>query len=77
MSITTGKISPHLNASYKWNGSSVLAGNPATGQSWALIPRASAADVYRAVQAAHRAFERVGFAARNLRFERRLRTLNP
>jgi len=28
-------------------------------------------------QAAHRAFERVGFAARNLRFERRLRTLNP
>jgi hypothetical protein len=26
------KISPHLNASYTWNGSSVLAGNPATGQ---------------------------------------------
>jgi hypothetical protein len=27
------KVSPHLNASYTWNGSSVLAGNPATGQS--------------------------------------------
>jgi hypothetical protein len=27
------KVSPHLNASYRWNGSSVLAGNPATGQS--------------------------------------------
>jgi hypothetical protein len=27
------KVSPHLNASYKWTGSSVLAGNPATGES--------------------------------------------
>ena len=27
------KVSPHVNASYKWNGSSVLAGNPATGES--------------------------------------------
>jgi hypothetical protein len=27
-----GNISPHANASYKWNGSSVLAGNPATGE---------------------------------------------
>jgi hypothetical protein len=27
------KFSPHANASYKWNGSSVLSGNPATGQS--------------------------------------------
>ena len=26
------RISPHANASYKWIGSSVLAGNPATGQ---------------------------------------------
>lgn len=33
LSATSGKVSPHLNASYKWNGSSVLAGNPATGQS--------------------------------------------
>jgi hypothetical protein len=30
---TYGKISPHLNVSYHWNGSSVLAGNPATGES--------------------------------------------
>ncbi len=30
---TFQKVSPHLNASYTWNGSSVLAGNPATGQS--------------------------------------------
>jgi hypothetical protein len=29
---TRGNISPHVNASYKWNGSSVLAGNPATGE---------------------------------------------
>jgi hypothetical protein len=27
------KISPHANVSYQWNGSSVLAGNPATGES--------------------------------------------
>jgi hypothetical protein len=27
------KVSPHLNASYKWTGSSVLAGNPASGES--------------------------------------------
>jgi hypothetical protein len=31
-SATYQKISPHVNASYKWNGSSVLAGNPASGQ---------------------------------------------
>jgi hypothetical protein len=30
---TYGKMSPHLNVSYRWNGSSVLAGNPATGES--------------------------------------------
>ena len=27
------KVAPHVNVSYKWNGSSVLAGNPAAGQS--------------------------------------------
>ena len=27
-----GSVSPHLNVSYEWNGSSVLAGNPATGR---------------------------------------------
>src|SRR4029079_19403742 len=27
------RVAPHLNASYQWNGSSVLAGNPATGES--------------------------------------------
>jgi hypothetical protein len=26
-------LSPHVNAGYRWNGSSVLAGNPATGES--------------------------------------------
>ncbi len=30
---TLDKIAPHLNASYTWNGSSVLAGNPAAGES--------------------------------------------
>jgi hypothetical protein len=30
---TYGKLSPHVNVSYRWNGSSVLAGNPATGES--------------------------------------------
>lgn len=29
---TYGRVSPHVNASYKWNGSSVLAGNPARGE---------------------------------------------
>jgi hypothetical protein len=32
-SATLRNFSPHLNAGYTWNGSSVLAGNPATGQS--------------------------------------------
>lgn len=31
-SSTLGTVSPHANASYTWNGSSILAGNPATGQ---------------------------------------------
>jgi hypothetical protein len=32
-SATYQKISPHANAGYQWNGSSILAGNPATGKS--------------------------------------------
>jgi hypothetical protein len=32
-SATLQKFSPHVNVSYKWNGSSVLAGNPARGES--------------------------------------------
>jgi hypothetical protein len=32
-SATVQKVSPHLNVGYKWNGSSVLAGNPSTGES--------------------------------------------
>jgi len=32
-SSTHERLSPHLNASYQWNGSSILAGNPATGES--------------------------------------------
>ena len=32
-SATFQKVSPHVNASYKWNGSSILAGNPARGES--------------------------------------------
>lgn len=28
---TFGRVAPHVNASYRWNGDSVLAGNPATG----------------------------------------------
>jgi hypothetical protein len=31
-SATYGSVSPHLNGSYRWNGSSVLAGNPVTGE---------------------------------------------
>jgi hypothetical protein len=30
---TYDRVSPHLNASYQWNGSSILAGNPSTGES--------------------------------------------
>lgn len=30
---TFQRVSPHINASYRWNGSSVLAGNPSTGES--------------------------------------------
>ena len=32
-SATLDRVSPHVNAGYQWNGSSVLAGNPATGVS--------------------------------------------
>ncbi|MGE5814106.1 MAG: hypothetical protein ACM36C_06440 [Acidobacteriota bacterium] len=32
-SATLQKFSPHVNVSYRWNGSSVLAGNPARGES--------------------------------------------
>jgi hypothetical protein len=32
-SSTFQKVSPHLNLAYRWNGSSVLAGNAATGES--------------------------------------------
>jgi hypothetical protein len=32
-SATAQKVSPHVNVGYKWNGSSVLAGNPSTGVS--------------------------------------------
>jgi hypothetical protein len=32
-STSLNKVSPHLNFSYAWNGSSLLAGNPSTGQS--------------------------------------------
>jgi outer membrane putative beta-barrel porin/alpha-amylase len=33
VSSTYQRLSPHANASYQWNGSSILAGNPATGES--------------------------------------------
>ena len=33
LSSTHERLSPHANASYQWNGSSILAGNPATGES--------------------------------------------
>jgi hypothetical protein len=32
-SATLRKVSPHVNLGYTWNGSSLLAGNPATGES--------------------------------------------
>ncbi len=33
LSTTVDRVSPHLNVGYQWNGTSVLAGNPATGES--------------------------------------------
>jgi hypothetical protein len=47
-SATFQKISPHVNAGYQWNGSSVLSGNPATGESADfpdLVTYAAGADV--------------------------------
>jgi aldehyde dehydrogenase (NAD+) len=38
------------------DGGSFESFNPATGEAWAVIPEATAADVNRAVEAAHRAF---------------------
>lgn len=32
-SATFDKVAPHVNLGYRWNGSSVLAGNPSTGES--------------------------------------------
>jgi hypothetical protein len=40
-SATYQSISPHVNAAYRWNGSSVLAGNPSTGQSGDFPDQAS------------------------------------
>ncbi len=34
-----GIVSPHVNAGYEWNGSSILAGNPETGESGQLADR--------------------------------------
>jgi hypothetical protein len=31
-SMSSGRVSPHVNMSYQWNGSSVLAGDPKTGE---------------------------------------------
>lgn len=47
------------------DGGSFASMNPATGEDWAVIPEATAADVNRAVEAAHRAF-RHGEWARTL-----------
>lgn len=47
------------------DGGSFTSMNPATGEDWAVIPEATAADVNRAVEAAHRAF-RHGEWARTL-----------
>lgn len=33
LSSTIDRVSPHVNVSYQWNGPSVLAGNPSTGES--------------------------------------------
>ena len=33
LSSSLHRVSPHFNASYQWNGKSILAGNPATGES--------------------------------------------
>jgi hypothetical protein len=33
LSSTVRRVSPHVNASYQWNGRSILAGNPETGES--------------------------------------------
>jgi hypothetical protein len=33
LSTTMQRVSPHFNLAYQWNGPSVLAGNPATGES--------------------------------------------
>jgi hypothetical protein len=40
-SATYQSISPHVNAAYRWNGSSVLAGNPSTGESGDFPDQAS------------------------------------
>ena len=40
-SATYQRVSPHVNAGYRWNGSSVLAGNPATGESGPFPDQAS------------------------------------
>jgi hypothetical protein len=40
-SATYQRVSPHVNAGYRWNGSSVLAGNPATGEAGPFPDQAS------------------------------------
>jgi hypothetical protein len=48
VSTTLQNVSPHANVSYQWNGSSVLAGNPAAGTSGSFpdqVQYAAGADV--------------------------------
>ena len=54
-SASFGPFSPHVNAGYQWNGSSVLGGGPGSGESRDLpdVVRYSAGAVHRAAPAGH------------------------
>lgn len=47
----------YIDGAFVTGGSSFESLDPATGQPWAVMPAATSADVNRAVEAAHRAFE--------------------
>ncbi|WP_371346271.1 aldehyde dehydrogenase [Ancylobacter sp. IITR112] len=47
----------YIDGAFVTGGSSFESYDPATGQPWAVMPAATSADVNRAVEAAHRAFE--------------------
>ncbi len=56
------RFEQYIDGAFEQGSATFESRNPASGETWALMPRAGADDVDRAVQAAHRAFLSPGWA---------------